>query len=116
MVLPLAPSCRNHLIETVTAVVAELGEHGDELALAAAELDHHLAVQVEALHQLFCQTIMEAVEGRRHRLGRFVVLVIPHQPWVEGGVPDKAAAATEAQPDVAPRAVKASARLLTSFT
>ena len=69
----------DHLIEAVAAVVAEVGEHGDELALAAAELDHDLAVEIEPLDELLGKPIVEAIEGRRHRLGRLVVVLVLHQ-------------------------------------
>ena len=99
--LPVAAGLADHPVEAVALVVAELGEHGDELALAAAELDHLLAVQVEALDQVAREALVEGVEGRRHRLGRFVVVLVAHPRRIEGAVPDEAAARAEAQADVA---------------
>ena len=96
----------DHPVETVALVAAHLGEHGDELALAATELDHPLAVQVEALDQVACEALVEGVEGRRRRLGGFVVVLVAHARGIEGAVPDEAAARAEAHADVAPRAIQ----------
>src|SRR5690606_30334390 len=96
----------DHLVEAPALVAAHLGEHGDELALTAPELDHPLAAQTEALDQVAREPLVEGVEGRRYRLGRLVVVLVAHARRVEGAVPDEAAARAEAQADVALRAVQ----------
>jgi hypothetical protein len=73
-------------VETDAAVVAHFGQHGDEVALVAADLDHVLAAQVIAVDQILGQGAMELVERRGVPLRRLIASRVLRQGLVEGDV------------------------------
>ena len=73
-------------IEADAAIVPQLAQQHQELALAAADLDDVLAVQVEALDQALRQGAVKGVEGGRKTLGLLVAAGILRKPRIEGQV------------------------------
>ena len=91
-------------------VVPQLAQQQQELALAAADLDDVLAVQVVALDEALGQLAVKAVEGGREALGLLVAPRVLGERRVEGDVGDEAAGVAEAEPDLPPRIARASSR------
>ncbi len=90
-------------IEAGAAVLAQIAQQGKELALAAADLDELLAVQVVPVDQPFGERTVKRVEGLREALRLLVALGVFDELLIEGAIEDESAPAAEAHVDVAAR-------------
>ena len=71
-----------------------------EFALASADLEHRLAVEIVPLYQSPGELTGKGIEGARKGLGFFGALGVVDRSGRKAGVLDEAACGTEAEPEV----------------
>jgi len=88
-------------IKTHAAVVSDFAQQGEKFPLAAANLDHFLAVQIVLLDHLLSQATMEGLKGAGKALRLLVLRGVVVHSRVEDGVGNKAAMGAMAESNVA---------------